>query len=83
MFEIPRGGTLLASSEVCPHQALRCGSAVGLQFHVEVTESMLSEWFRGQPQEGVILRRHRELAPALRIQAERLYDNFLRSIRRT
>ncbi len=44
-FDIPAGGVLLASSDVCPHQAFRVGeSAWGLQFHPEVTEEIIRDW---------------------------------------
>ncbi|MCD6486179.1 MAG: type 1 glutamine amidotransferase [Syntrophobacterales bacterium] len=42
-FEIPYGGSLLATSGECSNQAFRYGNAYGLQFHVEVTRDMLSE----------------------------------------
>ena len=44
-FDIPDGGVLLASSDVCPNQAFRVGeSAWGLQFHPEVTERIIRNW---------------------------------------
>jgi GMP synthase-like glutamine amidotransferase len=44
-FDIPDGGVLLASSAACPHQAFRVGeSAWGLQFHPEVTDSIIRDW---------------------------------------
>lgn len=44
-FDIPEGGILLARSAVCPHQAFRVGEcAWGIQFHPEVTESILRSW---------------------------------------
>jgi GMP synthase-like glutamine amidotransferase len=44
-FDIPDAGVLLAASAICPHQAFRVGkSAWGLQFHPEVTESILRNW---------------------------------------
>jgi GMP synthase-like glutamine amidotransferase len=46
-FELPAGAVLLASSPAYEHQAIRVGrSAYGIQFHVEVTESMAAEWGR-------------------------------------
>lgn len=44
-FDLPPGATLLASSAAYPHQAFRLGSGLGLQFHVEATADLLSEWF--------------------------------------
>lgn len=44
-FDIPAGGVVLASSAACPHQAFRVGtSAWGLQFHPEVTETIIRDW---------------------------------------
>jgi len=44
-FDLPRGGTLLASSERCQHQAFRLdGLVYGLQFHPEVTPGMIADW---------------------------------------
>lgn len=44
-FDLPAGGTLLATSGACHHQAFRVGkNAWGLQFHPEVTESIIRCW---------------------------------------
>ena len=44
-FEIPRWGTLLATSPDVPNQAFQYGdNAYGLQFHLEVTMDMIREW---------------------------------------
>jgi GMP synthase (glutamine-hydrolysing) len=43
-FDLPSGATLLASSELTPHQAFRFGaSAYGILFHMEVTASEIDE----------------------------------------
>ena len=44
-FELPRGATKLAHGPVFPNQAF-CydGNAYGLQFHPEVTISVMSRW---------------------------------------
>ena len=44
--ELPAGATLLATSAVTPVQAFRAGSALGLQFHLEVDGATLHEWLR-------------------------------------
>jgi len=45
VVEIPPGGTVLVSSDVCPIQAFRYGKhAYGMQFHVEVTEETVRNW---------------------------------------
>jgi GMP synthase-like glutamine amidotransferase len=44
-FDLPSGAAWLAYSEVCRHQAYRIGSnTYGLQFHLEVTPEMISDW---------------------------------------
>ena len=46
-FDLPRGAELLASSELCRHQAYRVGTNIyGLQFHLEVTPEMIADWLR-------------------------------------
>jgi GMP synthase-like glutamine amidotransferase len=48
-FDLPRGAELLAFSGACRHQAFRVGDNVhGLQFHLEVTPEMITDWL-GQP----------------------------------
>jgi GMP synthase (glutamine-hydrolysing) len=47
-FEIPAGGTMLVHGKSCRNQAFRVGrNAYGLQFHLEVTLSMIEEWMKG------------------------------------
>ena len=43
-FDLPAGATLLASSPAYPHQAFRVGRSYGLQFHIEVSLELASEW---------------------------------------
>lgn len=42
--DAPTGALVLASSDVTPVQAFRAGSAVGLQFHLELDRPMLDTW---------------------------------------
>lgn len=45
-FDLPAGATLLASSEMYPHQAYSCGPrALALQFHPEVQADKLKAWY--------------------------------------
>lgn len=41
---VPDGGQVLARSEFTKNQAFRIGSALGLQFHLEVTPTLFDEW---------------------------------------
>ncbi|NMM98954.1 type 1 glutamine amidotransferase [Bifidobacterium olomucense] len=41
---LPEGAQLLARSSVTKVQAFRLGSALGMQFHLEVCRSLLDEW---------------------------------------
>ena len=43
-FDLPDGAVRLASSEYYVNQAFQYKSAVGLQFHLEVNESMVNSW---------------------------------------
>lgn len=43
-FDLPRGAELLASAELYPNQAFRVGSAIGIQFHGELTHAMMCKW---------------------------------------
>jgi GMP synthase (glutamine-hydrolysing) len=46
-FDLPRGATLLASTNTCPNQMFRAGpKAFGLQFHVEVEAEDIATWVR-------------------------------------
>ncbi len=76
MFEVPEGGRLLASAAGCPHQAFRCRNAYGLQFHVEATREMLSEWFGGREDGRKILEAFDHREQGLALLAERIYSSF-------
>lgn len=43
-FSIPEGATPLLRSAYCANQAFSVGSALALQFHVEMTEEMVEQW---------------------------------------
>jgi GMP synthase (glutamine-hydrolysing) len=44
-FDLPSGFDLLATAELYPNQAYRCGrNAWGVQFHGELTEAMMRRW---------------------------------------
>ena len=50
-FDLPEGAVRLASSEHYLNQAFQYKSAVGLQFHLEVTEEMINLWLDNTEEE--------------------------------
>lgn len=44
--DLPPGARLVATNPVTPVQGFRAGSALGLQFHVEVDQALLARWLR-------------------------------------
>ena len=48
-FELPEGATLLAGGRDVRNQAFRLGSAIGVQFHPEVTMQIISTWVKDLP----------------------------------
>lgn len=86
-FEVPPWGMRLAAGWECPNQGFRLGSAVGVQFHLEVTAREAERWTRcyadelpavGKSPER-ITRECREHEPQMAELAVRLLDNFLAS----
>lgn len=47
-FYLPVNAKLQCRGSRVPHQAFRLGSALGLQFHLEMTESLILDWTRGE-----------------------------------
>ena len=46
-FDLPEGGERLAYSEACANQAFRiAGNVYGMQFHLEVTPEIITDWLR-------------------------------------
>jgi GMP synthase (glutamine-hydrolysing) len=43
-FDLPSGATLLAGSPAYPNQAFRTGRSYGVQFHVEVSLELATDW---------------------------------------
>jgi coenzyme F420-reducing hydrogenase delta subunit len=78
MFALPTGGQLLATSPDCPHQAFRYRNALGLQFHLEIDERLLRDWFHDRPDYGRIMAEFAGLEPEIRRERTKLYENFLR-----
>ncbi|MBN1931602.1 MAG: type 1 glutamine amidotransferase [Desulfobacterales bacterium] len=76
-FEVPQGGSLLATSAKCPNQAFRYRNAYGLQFHIEVTRDMLIEWLDTEPECEACIQFFEEIEHDFYTQARMIYANFL------
>lgn len=50
-FTIPQGGERICTGHDVENQALVVGSALGVQFHVEVTAEMIQHWISYLPEE--------------------------------
>lgn len=79
-FDLPPGSIRLAKTPVCPNQAFRWGKAAyGLQFHPEITPTIVSTWIDGSySSEGDLLQqlmvREEEYMQTSRL----LFRNFIR-----
>lgn len=80
-FDLPYNGILLATSKECPNQAFRYKNAYGLQFHVEVTSDMLSEWFSESREHDQIMNQFQKIKKDYTRQAKKIYSNFVALIR--
>jgi GMP synthase-like glutamine amidotransferase len=76
-FNMPYGGALLAIGIECPHQAFRYRNAYGLQFHIEVTEDILTKWFEPQPECDDYINKYKEIERDYCTQAKMIYANFI------
>ena len=45
-FHLPVGGQLQCRGDQVPHQGFRLGSALGLQFHLEMTDCLIRDWIK-------------------------------------
>jgi GMP synthase-like glutamine amidotransferase len=89
-FELPDGAIHLASSVNYKNQAFRVGRLIyGLQFHLEVTPSMIERWIDERSkdlalapyvQADKILADTRNYAAALKYYGERFLSEFLRRV---
>ncbi len=93
VVEPPPDATVLAGSSRCAAQALRVGkNAYGLQYHVELTASTVSEWAQVSAYKQSLERvlganalprldaEARLRMPAFNRDARRLYDNFMKLV---
>lgn len=89
-FDLPPGGLLLARSPV-GHQAFRLGNRIyALQFHLEVTASLIETWLetyadelaalKGEVDPQAVLARVPTELPALHDRCRRFFDGFLGAV---
>lgn len=88
-FDIPADATLLASTELCPHQAFSYGTkahTLALQFHPEVTARDLEAWWVGGIAEisatkgvsvGALREETHRWAPVMETPAKALFKDWL------
>jgi GMP synthase-like glutamine amidotransferase len=82
-FDVPCDAELVCRGDRVANQALCWGSALGLQFHIELTREMIANWIRGrQPGEQErILEESRMYLPESHALCRRIAGKFLSSSR--
>lgn len=76
-FDLPENAVHLARSVLVPNQAFRLGKNVyGFQFHVEVFQEMLQEWFKNRADLAQILEEHRAYQSKLGKISRQFYSRF-------
>jgi GMP synthase-like glutamine amidotransferase len=80
-FDLPDGAELVCKGDRVAHQALRWGSALGFQFHLELTRKMIQDWTADRPAEevNVILEESQKYLPQSRHLCRRVTGWFLSS----
>jgi GMP synthase-like glutamine amidotransferase len=86
-FQLPESAIILAKSDTYI-QAFRINTAIGIQFHIEVNESMIEEWIRIYSKEIMdlkldeknIIPQQKEQIINLHILCKLVYNNFKKMI---
>jgi len=78
-FDIPKEAALIYRGENVPSQALCMGSALGLQFHIELTMDMIQDWISDRPleEQSRHLSQSRHYLPESRKVCRSIADRFL------
>jgi len=78
-FDIPPGAELVCRGERVAYQALSWGSALGFQFHLELTQDMIMDWIRGRgaDEQKQILEESRTYLPESNHLCSRIAERFL------
>jgi GMP synthase (glutamine-hydrolysing) len=80
-FDLPKSAVKLASSDLFPNQAFRYSDRIyALQFHVEVTPSIVRDWLAQEQGIDVpaITAASEEIYPAYRVRAGMFYQGFFK-----
>lgn len=77
-FDIPPGAELVCRGDRVSHQGLSWGSALGFQFHLELTQDMIMDWIsgRGADEQKQILEESRVYLPESHYLCSRIGDTF-------
>ncbi|MDI6713546.1 MAG: type 1 glutamine amidotransferase [Thermodesulfovibrio sp.] len=76
-FDLPFGAIHLAKSALYEAQAFKFGQKVyAFQFHIEVTEELLSQWFEEHPLREQILKETQKLSSEYSARAKNFYKVF-------
>lgn len=86
-FQLPESAIILAKSDTYI-QAFRINTAIGIQFHIEINESMIEEWTRIYTKEIMdlkldkknIIPQQKKQTTDLLILCKLVYDNFKKMI---
>ncbi|MDG6256007.1 MAG: type 1 glutamine amidotransferase [Methanomicrobiaceae archaeon] len=78
-FSIPHGATLVYRGERVANQAMCMGSALGLQFHIELTIEMIQDWISDRPlnEQSYVLSQSRQYLPESQRICKVIADRFL------
>ena len=76
-FEVPPGGELMFKAPLCENQAFRYRNAYAVQFHLEVTEELLKDWFKGDNRLPEIIREYHRRREVLEKKVNALCQRLL------
>lgn len=80
-FDLPFGAIHLAKSALYEAQAFKFGQKVyALQFHIEVNEALLSQWFEEHPLQEQILKEAQRLYSEYAGRAKSFYKHFFNDL---
>jgi GMP synthase (glutamine-hydrolysing) len=78
-FELPRSAELICTGDQVHNQALSWGSALGFQFHLELTGEMIRDWLSGRSKEELeaIIRENKKYLSRSQTLCRRITEKFL------